>query len=166
LIKVILYDKITKLLNKGMILLNQNIKKYFTVSLMSLVVLSLFYVINSKPVLAESSVIYTVYSEKLDVPTDKIWRIMFREEMDISKSNLSKYIYIATDKNEKHKVKEVKVKGNTVSSPGYSILLYPPPKGWVSGKVYYLFINKNIKKINGETYLSKTVRMKFTIINE
>ena len=146
-----------------------SLKKCFITVLLLLSVLSLFCVMNSKQVFAGTSVVnnvynvYTVYANRTNIPTDRIWIITFEEDMQMT--NLSKYIYVTTDENGKNKVRGTKVKINP-DNPSKSMLLSPPSKGWIAGKVYYLFVDKNIKLITGETTMPRTVRMKFTIIDE
>lgn len=94
-----------------------------------------------------------------DVSSKKMWTATFNTE--IKPISLSKNFYIATDENGTHKVSGIKVKSN--SKDRKIVTISPPLNGWKYGKVYYLFISKNVKSKDGSVILLQDYRMKFTI---
>ena len=107
--------------------------------------------------------VYNEYNDYADrtITKEKVWTITFREKEPKSR-NLSSNIYVATDENEKNKVKKVTVR---ISKNNPKVVtVSPPSREWTVGETYYLFVSKNLEFTNSTVPLPKTVRMKFTVV--
>jgi hypothetical protein len=97
------------------------------------------------------------YDELRVVDPQKMWTITFNDYVDFS-SNIDKLILVRDDM--AHKVDTSLALGNN----GKSILVFPPNKGYGLGKIYSLYIDKNVQSSKGST-LKDTITMDFKVKN-
>ena len=148
--------------------MNQKTKNYL-IMLTVFILSGLLFSIQSNTSYANSnSVAESVYNEYNDyadrtITKEKVWTITFREKEPKSR-NLSSNIYVATDENEKNKVKKVTVR--IIKNNPKVVTVSPPSGKWIIGEIYYLFVSKNLEYTNSNVPLPKTVRMKFTILED
>ena len=147
--------------------MNQKTKNYL-IMLTVFILSGLLFSIQSNTSYANSnSVAESVYNEYNDyadrtITKEKIWTITFREKEPKSR-NLSKNVYVTTDENGENKVKvTVRI---TKNNPKV-VTVSPPSRKWIVGETYYLFVSKNLEYTNSNVPLPKTVRMKFTVVED
>ena len=145
--------------------MNQNTKNYLII-LTVFILSGLLFSLQPNTLFANSVTesVYSDYNDYYDreITKEKIWTITFREKMP-RPSSLSNNIYISINKNERNKVKRIKVK---IDENNPKVVTVSPSSKWIVGKTYYLFVNKNLKFTNSKIPLPKTVRMKFTIVKD
>jgi lysophospholipase L1-like esterase len=118
---------------------------------------------NNSFILPAANVTVTASFEQIDfppmynIPSDKIWTIVFNQELDLSLP-LKNYISVTDSQNSAVPISILSTFGNS----GRCIILNPPPGGYTSGRQYVLTISKGLKSRTG-AILSKPIQMTFTV---